>query len=446
MWSVVEISKESGDGYTLAQADGRGLSCNAFGGGDSKYLGFAAYDYAKTTCACLLEFYVAGEAAPQPAGPVDCEIPGTLTYTFATDDAAAAGVMFRWTANVDGELCVPRMGENFNTSVSINGTYGEIGNEGYVVKAGDVVVVTVYGYGAGTVNVEVGYITEGSGEAAVGTVANPEILTSLNAGVEKTLESGEYYYQYTAHMGGELVINTTGDGTHNMEVYVNGDATKIYSNWDHDGEYVSLTVAAGDVLTIKVYFDYPGAGTISFNSDFDVVGDEPIAPQPTVVTLADGKYVIDLNGLTFAALAEDKNYGYPTAGSTAALTDADYITITNIGNGQFTMQDCYGRYIYMKGTYNSFNVSADMPTEGYAWVLEKTEGGYLLKNVEKEKYLAYSEEYTSWGCYADISANSVVNVTAEVSNNPGTGDAIFAVLAVLAVSGLAVTVVASKKQ
>ena len=179
----------------------------------------------------------------------------------------------------------------------------------------------------------------------------------------------------------------------------------------------------------------------------NIVVTTPDAPAEPVA-VEDGKYVIACGDLTFAALAEDKGYGYPVAGSASALTDADYVTITNVADGQFTMQDCFGRYIYMKGSYNSFNVSAEMPTEGYLWVLEETEGGLMLKNVEKEKYLAYSEQYSSWGCYAEVTANFVLTVTAaeEPDINQPTGDAIFAVLAIFAASGMGLTAVVSKKR
>ena len=61
IWSVVahekNISKEEiVTVYTLAQEDGRGLSCNLFGS-SPKYLGFAAYNYEDTTCLCSLAFY-----------------------------------------------------------------------------------------------------------------------------------------------------------------------------------------------------------------------------------------------------------------------------------------------------------------------------------------------------------------------------------------------------
>ena len=146
------------------------------------------------------------------------------------------------------------------------------------------------------------------------------------------------------------------------------------------------------------------------------------AAEGDTVSIDDGQYVISYGDLTYQALAEEKSYGYATAGDVNALTDVDYITVTNTGDGQFTMQDCYGRYIYMKGTYNSFNVSAEMPTEGYLWTVEETEGGMLLKNVEKEKYIAYSEQYTSWGCYASTSETSVLTLTAIGGEDSGEGE------------------------
>ena len=247
-----------------------------------------------------------GEEVVTPAGPVACEIPGTMTYTFETDNAASAGVIFQWTANADGELSVARMGENYMTTVMINGNYGEIGNEGYVVKSGDVVEITVYGYGAGTINVPVDFVTAGGqGTAALGTAENPEIIASLSAGVVKSLESGEYYFQYTAAKDGELKIVTEGDGTHNMEAYINGDTTMIYSNWDNDGAFITMNVAAGDVITLKVYFDYPGAGTISFNSDFDA-GMTPVPNPGTGDAIFAVLSILAVSGMGITAVASKK--------------------------------------------------------------------------------------------------------------------------------------------
>ena len=266
-----------------------------------------------------------------------------------------------------------------------------------------------------------------------GNFVNTSDMAAVNAlgvTVEATFAAG-CWDNWVADMkaGQECVVTAKLEGTNAVvSITVHGVTNTVTVPVDAANPiYLSL---AGDTCTLT-----------------NIVVTTPDAPAEPVA-VEDGKYVIACGDLTFAALAEDKGYGYPVAGSASALTDADYVTITNVADGQFTMQDCFGRYIYMKGSYNSFNVSAEMPTEGYLWVLEETEGGLMLKNVEKEKYLAYSEQYSSWGCYAEVTANFVLTVTAaeEPDINQPTGDAIFAVLAIFAASGMGLTAVVSKKR
>ena len=157
--------------------------------------------------------------------------------------------------------------------------------------------------------------------------------------------------------------------------------------------------------------------TVNADNSYTLSYEAPSGEEPSDPTLADGKYVIAWNGLTFAAIEEGKAYGYAPAGDVNNLVETDYITITNVADGQFTMQDCYGRYLYMKGTYNSFNLSAELPESGHLWVLEQAEGGVYVKNVEKEKYISYSEQYITWGCYASTYASGVVTIT-EVEEEP----------------------------
>lgn len=268
--------------------------------------------YISTSFPCHL--YAEEEEVIPPAGPVAAEIPGNLEYRFASDEDASIGVLFQWTASADGEVSVPRMGENYSCgAVMVNGEYAEIGDNGYMVSAGDLVEVTVYGYGVGSISVPASFVASGSqGGAATGTAENPEILLSLNAGVEKSLESGEYYYQYTARKAGELTINTIGDGTHNMEVSIVGQDNMVYSNWDNDGEYITVNVAEGDVLSIKVYFDFPGSGTISFNSEFDA--GEVIIPGPgenpnpgTGDAIFAVLSILAVSGMGITAVASKKN-------------------------------------------------------------------------------------------------------------------------------------------
>ena len=170
---------------------------------------------------------------------------------------------------------------------------------------------------------------------------------------------------------------------------------------------------------------YPQTGAVTPSEP--ETPDTPDTPStPAEVIIADGSYVLVVDGKGMTALAADKGYGYmPTVDITVAngvatgYTDNEIIVIKNVDGG-FTMQDCYGRYIYMSGTYNNFNVSADMPAEGHIWTATATEGGYIITNVLKGKNLVYGDGgYTTFGAYADKS--SVVSVIAlSTSSVPGT--------------------------
>ncbi len=197
---------------------------------------------------------------------------------------------------------------------------------------------------------------------------------------------------------------------------------------------------------------------------------EPTEPAVSIVPVEDGQYILSWGDLTFAALAEDKTYGYCPAGSAAAPVETDIVTITNTADGKFTIQDSYGRYVYMKGNYNSFNVGAEA-IESYEWILEDAgEGKVYLKNVGKEKYVSYTEQYFTWGSYADKAESGLLVIASaaaepeqptepsvaptepavaptEPSGEPNvpTGDAIGAIVALLAISGVAVVALKKKR-
>lgn len=130
-------------------------------------------------------------------------------------------------------------------------------------------------------------------------------------------------------------------------------------------------------------------------------------------TIADGTYVILAGNLTMSSLAQDKGYGYPTAtevtvsgNSATGYTSADILTIKNVAGG-VTIQDAYGRYFYLKGTYNSFNVDATAPAEGHVWEILKNGDDYIIVNAMNKKTLAYSTSYSSWGAYPELGEDHV---------------------------------------
>ena len=67
-------------------------------------------------------------------------------------------------------------------------------------------------------------------------------------------------------------------------------------------------------------------------------------------------------------------------------------------DGGYKIIDCYGRAFYMKGTYDSFNVSSN-PTEGYVWEISFTDGVAKITNVDMHKYIQWDSSHSSFGSY-----------------------------------------------
>ncbi|MBE6292264.1 MAG: hypothetical protein E7091_07630 [Bacteroidales bacterium] len=126
-------------------------------------------------------------------------------------------------------------------------------------------------------------------------------------------------------------------------------------------------------------------------------------------------------GRLFSPLGENKNYGYmPYASVTineegiieaCDAAENAFLTVTAVEDG-FTMQDSYGRYIYMKGDYNSFNIGTEMVQPGSSWLFNVNEDGtYSVTNTMNDKVIMYDTGYTSYGCYpAKTDARLYVNI------------------------------------
>ncbi len=178
-----------------------------------------------------------------------------------------------------------------------------------------------------------------------------------------------------------------------------------------------------------------------------------VDPEYVPIVVEDGTYIIASGNLAMTGLAADKNYGYPgaheigiAAGVASGFAKNDIITITNVTGG-ITLQDSQGRYLYMTGSYNSFNVSAELPEAGHIWSITKNEDGtYVLVNLSNNKTLAYSTQYTSYGAYSPLTDDHASAMTIiAVSESDATGDPIAVVLGLLAVSGMGIVVLKKKE-
>ena len=111
------------------------------------------------------------------------------------------------------------------------------------------------------------------------------------------------------------------------------------------------------------------------------------------------------------------NYGYlntvsatDNAGVVNQLGTLNAFTFKAVDGG-YTIQDEAGKYYYLSGTYDSFNVSATAPTDGsQIWTVERQgDGTFVVKNSLKNKFVQFTT-YNTYGAYADLQTGAVLPV------------------------------------
>ena len=188
---------------------------------------------------------------------------------------------------------------------------------------------------------------------------------------------------------------------------------------DNPGIYKKEVLLYGD---IQNYFNVPGIKNTSYAViDGTAVGTNPNGgetPTPSgdtytkVTSISDGQYAIAAlkEGSTYvAAQALTSGYGYLKTSDVTLSNNAISPVATNnvftfkTTTGGYTIQDSDGQYLYMTGTYNSFNRSAEQPSEGAVWTVSiASDGAATIKNVSTGKTVQYSAQYTSYGAYTDV--------------------------------------------
>ena len=125
-------------------------------------------------------------------------------------------------------------------------------------------------------------------------------------------------------------------------------------------------------------------------------------------------YIFADNGIADGLLGgnPDKTYGYinnndnvtiEADGTLSGGKAENVYKFTDVDGEFMTMQDAMGRYLYMSGTFNSFNVSdkADVKDDSYLWSVTDNngDGTWTIKNKAMDKWMQYSTNYSSWGAY-----------------------------------------------
>lgn len=191
-----------------------------------------------------------------------------------------------------------------------------------------------------------------------------------------------------------------------------GDVTYTSSNpevatIDADGRIEALAAGETTITATLAETDEFTAATAEFTLYVSTLSDY----METTAVKSGKTYALAANveGTNYMAstLSATYNYGYlpvNEAGTAALVGATDLLngfTLTET-NGGYTIQDAYGRYLYMKDNFDSFNVSADRQ-EGDVWTVEpQADGTVKITNVLKGKYIQYRASHNSYGAYADV--------------------------------------------
>lgn len=220
---------------------------------------------------------------------------------------------------------------------------------------------------------------------------------------------------------GGVYTKLTGMNALKFTVETNG-ATILYNNrggspkTEGSKTYGSLSVLA--TATIKaVAFVKSAEGDSIFS---DVVEEKyyisEVKPFEKATEFVAGDYVIYASNIVATPIAETTKYDYLPIDSTEIKNDrfvetfAHYVFTFAEVEGGYTIQDTFGRYLYMSGTYNNFNVAQEMPAEGAVWTvaIDETTGEATITNVAMNKYIQLSTKYKSFGSYATEQSNAVL--------------------------------------
>ncbi len=286
-----------------------------------------------------------------------------------------------------------------------------------------------------------------SGSYAV-KVAGTTSANNRLAYKEITLKAGTYQVHFftkaaTANGGtacpGYAPLNDDGKlGQYAYGDYINDLSTDTWTEVSHEFTLSKQTTInlvimcsknpGADILVDDYTLTTTDGGLVDSEGGEDEGGEEE--ENPGDVTYS-GKYVkvteftgagtyLLVNGdQAFTQLDATKTYGYMPAATVSisngeiaasAATEAAKLTIAATDGG-YTLQDASARYIYMKGTYNSFNIGTTA-TESYVWTITANgDDTFSVTNADMGKTIMYDTQYSSFGCYPDkTDARLYVNI------------------------------------
>lgn len=237
----------------------------------------------------------------------------------------------------------------------------------------------------------------------------PEFVDATFISVEKSLVKVVTESQTYPKEGGEFEVKVAYKGAG-----VFPTVPEEYRSWvsvvdmqNIPGEATKIEPNPADTAVVKLAIQPNNAayraGSVTFVSSSSSVPYD-FTQDGAVLEIESGLYYMISGNVAAAPVAADKSYGYLNADeatdNTTASANAFIFTAVE---GGYTIQDLSGRYYYMKGTYNNFNVSKDLPESGHVWTIYAADDDQvMILNNTTNKYIQYSESYTSWGAYDSV--------------------------------------------
>lgn len=268
-----------------------------------------------------------------------------------------------------------------NYSVAVSGTTSNkrFASQSYVLAPG------TYTFSAYVKNngADAGHCRLGYAKIVNGTAAEYKYETPVAS--EGGTEWSARVYEFTLTEQTELALVIMNNKTGNGASFLVDDA--------------SLTTADGYIV-----------GGDSGNEDDN---EEPETPAETasftaVTSITSGAQYLIVAGTNQAiALDATKSYGYLPVTTVSPAngvinTTADNTFVIEAVSGGYSIKDALGRYLYMKGDYNSVNLDTTLPSEGGVWTIEfNADGTAKITNTYNGKFMQFDSQYGSYGIYPD---------------------------------------------
>jgi hypothetical protein len=309
------------------------------------------------------------------------------------------------------------IGKNYNIKVTIDDT--NIAEEALSPIIFD--VVEVEDWELGEHNGKIDFDNDGTqvnpGEPVAPTALATPVVTAVAKENNVTLswEAVENAASYSITVGTE------------MPVFVE-ETTYVFTG-EYETEYTFNVVA---VPADEEKFAASEAAVVKATTEAAPV----VEPEVLAELDADAYYIFKQatemkGGKWYAIVYENKaatgltgNYGYIQPTEAASRANGISLPATCAfgfltTEGGYTIQQFDGKYVYQTGTYDSFNVNANLPADGGVWSVAVEGNEYTITNNTMSKFVQYDPAYNSYGCYAASKGNlPTLYELVEVDNTP----------------------------